>query len=211
MTSLIYVKSIVFFKLWSREQHKYFCKTKPLMNELSGDWGLDRRWRVLLCSVYVVLHLSTEVFGVGRWGRRTLGMWQMMSAGRPCEQQLYLSRNRRKLKRAGGIGARGDTGRFVPLIDSPFSLISSRSSCRKKTSHILLLCLSNFTFLLHPPFFPSPSNIVFIKIFSLSDTGLYLPPENSVNTFQIPMWHLWPNTVSRPYIFIGFMEKPLLH
>ena len=31
----------------------------------------------------------------------------------------------------GAAGARGDSGRIVPLSDSPFSLISSRSSYRK--------------------------------------------------------------------------------
>lgn len=64
----------------------------------------------------------------------------MMSANCSCEQRLYLSRNLWKLERegrgggkegGGAAGARGDTGRIVPLSDSPFSLISSRSSYRK--------------------------------------------------------------------------------
>lgn len=87
-----------------------------------------------------------------------------MSANCSCEQRLYLSRNLWKLERGGckegggAAGARGDTGRIVPLSDSPFSLISSRSSYRKpdrKKICRFLLLVSNFSFLLHLPLFHS--------------------------------------------------------
>lgn len=59
----------------------------------------------------------------------------------------------------GAAGARGDTGRIVPLSDSPFSLISSRSSYRKpdrkKNLSLFTPGLSNFSFLLHLPLFHS--------------------------------------------------------
>lgn len=59
----------------------------------------------------------------------------------------------------GAAGARGDTGRIVPLSDSPFSLISSRSSYRKpdrkKKLSLFTPGLSNFSFLLHLPLFHS--------------------------------------------------------
>lgn len=105
-----------------------------------------------------------------------------MSANSPCEQRLYLSRNLWKLERerggreGGAAGARGDTGRIVPLSDSPFSLICSRSSYRKPDStkkknlcRFLLLCLSNFSFSLHP-LFHSPSILVFFIYFILLKT-----------------------------------------
>lgn len=88
-------------------------------------------------------------------------MQRMMSANCSCEQRLYLSRNLWKLERGGGkegggaAGARGDTGRIVPLSDSPFSLISSRSSYRKpdreKKSVAFYSWSLQFLFLAPPP------------------------------------------------------------
>lgn len=64
--------------------------------------------------------------------------------------------NWREREEGGAAGARGDTGRIVPLSDSPFSLISSRSSYRKpdrkkKICRFLLLLSLQFLFLAPPP------------------------------------------------------------
>ncbi|KAK5612065.1 hypothetical protein CRENBAI_000730 [Crenichthys baileyi] len=58
----------------------------------------------------------------------------MMSTKCPCEQQLYLCRNLWKLekrRREESQEEEEDTGRIVPLSDSPFRLISTHSSSSK--------------------------------------------------------------------------------
>lgn len=97
-----------------------------------------------------------------------------MSANCSCEQQLYRSRNLWKLERerkegggGGAAGARGDTGRIVPLSDSPFSLISSRSSYRKpdrkKKSVAFYSCVSPISLSCSIPLFHSLFILVFIE------------------------------------------------
>lgn len=99
-----------------------------LLLPVSGDCG----GKINVSFLCVFMSTCVRQVLTGRGG--TLCMWRMMSAHGFCEQQLYLSRNLWKLerrRREESQEQRGDTGRIVPLSDSPFSLISPCPSYRK--------------------------------------------------------------------------------
>lgn len=115
-----------------------------------------------------------------------------MSANCSCEQRLYLSRNLWKLERGGkegggAAGARGDTGRIVPLSDSPFSLISSRSSYRKPdrkkkicrflllVSPISLSCSTSPSFILVFIEPPSPFSLLRLRYEAVMEISFLVP------------------------------------
>lgn len=130
------------------------------------------KWSCLLCMLYAFSILSQKCF----WGGAVRVQDTRYVAGDVSKLSLWtatLSQQEsveigERGRREGGAGARGDTGRIVPLSDSPFSLISFRSSYRKpdrkkKSRSLFYFCLSPISLSRSTPFFHSPSILVFIE------------------------------------------------
>lgn len=141
-------------------------------------------WKLSCLCVYMCAPLVTEVLWGGavrvqdtRYGADDVSKLSLWTATLSQQESVEIGeRGRREEKQE----QEGDTGRIVPLSDSPFSLISTRSSYRKpdrkkkkNRCRFLLLCLSNFSFSLHALFL-SPSILVFIENLFFCITGLII-------------------------------------
>ena len=142
-----------------------------VVGDWSADhWGVHRLETTMRLCLYVCVRPVKEV----SWGGAVrvqdtqyvaddvskLSLWTATLSQQESVEIGESEREREREREGGGgaVGARGDTGGIVPLSDSPFSLISSRSSYRKpdggwkKKSLVSPIPLSRSTpsFILHP-------------------------------------------------------------